>query len=307
MGKRSADRSGPQASQQKRTKQSQQARDRYKNPQNTFAVSPGMRGFFVTCVRGREKKSAMETIDLLEEYASKLYPGIEEDIENEGELDDEAAPGGDDIEDEIARELADMKSTSKPRLFRYLPMTIECLVYIKCHRKIDPQELVHFLFEDLSKTKQRKTRYTSRLIPAQVTTTSKLDAIVRGAAEVTRDLLAEDAVPTTFALVVNIRYCDDVKRDSIIPAVAAPLDVKHKVDLKNAEYTLVIEAFKSMCTIGLVKNYTALRRLNLQTLFDEPAVREAQPEAAVATRADKEGCGGENESESDAQANGDDS
>ncbi|KAJ1988824.1 hypothetical protein GGI26_005617 [Coemansia sp. RSA 1358] len=264
---------GASAAQQKRAKRFQQAKDRFKKPQNSFDISPGMKGFFVTSTRGREKKCAAETIDLLEEYAEKLYPNLEEEIANETTEDksttEQMSEGVDDIEDEIAREVAKLKSEKAPKLFRYLPTTIDCLVYIKCYKRIDPERLIQFMFDDLVKTKQRKTRFTGRLIPAKITTTSKLDAIVRGAKEVAHDLLAEDAEPTTFALVVNIRYCDDLKRDAVIPAVAAPLDVKHKVDLKNARYTLVIEVFKSMCTIGLVENYNALKRLNLQTLFDE--------------------------------------
>ncbi|KAJ2459224.1 hypothetical protein GGF42_001601 [Coemansia sp. RSA 2424] len=283
MSKRTAEKSGgPSASQQKRAKRFQAVRERFKNPQNVFDISPGMKGFFVTCTRGREKKCATEAIDLLEEYATRLYPGIEDDIENDGETSADPTSTGGDIEDEIAREIADMKSTSKPRLFRYYSTTIECVVFIKCHRMIDPEKLVHFIFEDLSKTKQRKTRYTSRLIPAKVTTSAKLDAIVKGATEVARNLLADDAEPTTFSLVVNIRYCDELKRDDIIPAVAAPLDAKHKVDLKNAKHTLVIEVFKSMCTIGLVENYNALRRFNLMTLFDEPENKTPKPARAPA-------------------------
>ncbi|KAJ2808963.1 hypothetical protein H4S07_003296 [Coemansia furcata] len=270
MGKRAADKSGSMSTHQKRAKRFQQVRERFKNPQKTFDISPGMRGFFVTCTRGREQKSASETIDLLEQYATQLYPGIEEDIENENETGTEPVPTGGDIEDEIAREIANIKSTSKPALFRYYFTTIECVVFIKCHRKIDPERLAHYVFEDLAKTKQRKTRYTCRLIPAKVTTSSKIDAIVKGATEVAHELLADGAEPTTFAVAINIRYCDDIKRDDVIPAVAAPLDVKHKVDLKNAKHTLVIEIFKSICTIGLVENYNTLRRYNLMTLFDEP-------------------------------------
>ncbi|KAJ2356193.1 hypothetical protein IWW50_001016 [Coemansia erecta] len=283
MGKRSTEGSGAKASQQKRAKRHQYMKDRIKYPQNSFDISPGMKGFFVTCVRGREKKSAGETIDLLEEYAAKLYPNLEEEIAAEKESAEdkpeaEAAEGG-GIEDEIARELAEMKASPKIKMFRYLPSTIDCILYIKCHRRIDPEELVQFMFADLNATKQRKTRFTGRLIPAKVTTTSKLDAIVKAAALVTKDLLADDAEPTTFALVVNIRYCDDLKRDDVIPAVAAPLDAKHTVDLKNARYTVVIEVFKSMATVGLVENYNALRRLNLQTLFDEPVAKKASEEA----------------------------
>ncbi|KAJ2156649.1 hypothetical protein GGF46_005049 [Coemansia sp. RSA 552] len=266
---------GPSATststQQKRARRYKPIRDRFKNPEKSFDISPGMKGFFATCTRGREKKSAAETIDLLEEYAARLYPGLEEQIAAEATDSAGAPPAEDsgDIEAEIARELAEMRSTSRPKLFRYLPTTIECLIFVKCHKRIDPEKLVRFIFDDLTVTRQRKTRFTGRLIPAKTTTTSKLDAIVRGAKEVACDLLADDAEPSTFALVVNIRYCDDLKRDSVIAAVAAPLDVKHKVDLKNARYTLVIEVFKSMATIGLVENYNALRRLNLQTLFEE--------------------------------------
>ncbi|KAJ2659468.1 hypothetical protein IW148_004201 [Coemansia sp. RSA 1199] len=276
MGKRATEGSGGKGSQQKRAKRHQYLKDRVKYPQNSFDISPGMKGFFVTCTRGREKKSASETIDLLEEFANKLYPNLEEEIAAEKDASDDApaAQAGGGIEDEIAREIAEMKASPKIKMFRYLPSTIDCILYIKCHRKIDPEALVQFMFAELSVTKQRKTRFTGRLIPAKVTTTSKLDAIVKGATQVAHELLAEDAEPTTFALVVNIRYCDDLKRDDVILAVAAPLDVKHKVDLKNARYTLVIEVFKSMATIGLVENYNALRRLNLQTLFDDPSAKK---------------------------------
>ncbi|KAJ1648083.1 hypothetical protein J3B02_002226 [Coemansia erecta] len=276
MVKRAVDKPGLTDAQQKRAKRYQSMVDRVRNPHSAFEISPGMKGFFVTCNRNREKKSATEVIDLLEEYAAKIYPGLAEEIENEDDEDadeNEAEAASGNIEDEIAREVAGIKSKSKPKLFRYLNATIDCLVFIKCHRMIDPEKMVQFIFDDLTKTMQRKTRFTSRLIPAKVTTTSKLDAIVKGSAEVAKNLLAEDAEPTTFALVVNIRYCDDLKRDEVIRAVAGPLDVKHKVDLTNAKYTLVIEAFKSMCTIGLVENYNARKRLNLQTLFDEPAVK----------------------------------
>ncbi|KAJ1810924.1 hypothetical protein LPJ56_005852 [Coemansia sp. RSA 2599] len=279
MVKRAADKPGLTSAQQKRAKRYQSMVDRVRNPHSAFEISPGMKGFFVTCNRNREKKSASEVIDLLEEYAAKLYPGLAEEIENEADEDaDEGAAEAQSgsIEDEIAREVAGMKSKTKPKLFRYLNATIDCLVFIKCHRKIDPEQMVQFIFDDLTKTMQRKTRFTSRLIPAKVTTTSKLDAIVKGSAEVAKDLLAEDAEPTTFSLAVNIRYCDDLKRDDVIRAVAGPLDVKHKVDLTNAKYTLVIEAFKSMCTIGLVENYNARKRLNLQTLFDEPTVKKSK-------------------------------
>ncbi|KAI7832997.1 hypothetical protein BX661DRAFT_178931 [Kickxella alabastrina] len=293
MGKRSSDKPGQSSSQQKRAKRFQPMTDRFKNSQSVFEISPGMKGIFATCNRHKEKKSAHETIDLLEEYASKLYPGIEDEIMNDGEEDEDAdadekpdAPKV-DIEDEIAREVAGMKSKWKPKLFRYYNTMIDCLIFIKCHRKIDPGKLVQFIFDDLTKTMQRKTRFTGRIVPAQVTTTSKLDAIVKGATEVASELLAEDAEPSTFALVVNIRYCDALKRDDVIPAVAAPLDAKHKVDLKNAKYTIVIEAFKSMCIIGLVEDFNARRRLNLQTLFDEPEAKktESKVEETVAETA----------------------
>ncbi|KAJ1723626.1 hypothetical protein LPJ53_002066 [Coemansia erecta] len=280
MGKRLNEKTASDA-QQKRVKRYKPMGDRIRNQQNAFEISPGMKGFFVTCTRHKEKKSAMETIDLLEEYAAKLYPGLEEEIENEGADDNEdggaqdgteatdAAAG--DIEDEIAREVAGMKSNTKQKLFRYLNTTIDCIVFIKCHRRIDPEQLVEYIFEDLTKTMQRKTRFTGRLIPAKAITTSKIDAIVKGAKDVAKDLLADDAEPSTFSLVVNIRYCDGLKRDDVIPAVAAPLDEKHKVDLKHSKYTVVIEAFKSICVLGLLTDYTARRRYNLQTLFDEPA------------------------------------
>ncbi|KAJ1932159.1 hypothetical protein EC988_009548 [Linderina pennispora] len=180
-----------------------------------------------------------------------------------------------------------MKSKSKPKLFRSLQTTIDCIAFVKCDKRIDPEDLTQFMFNDLVKTKQRHTRFTSRLIPAKVTCSAKIDAIVEAAKKVGAKLLAEDAEPTTFALAINVRYCDGLKRKDIIPAVAAPFDEKHTVDLENAKYTIVIEAFKSLCAVGLVEDYNKLKRLNLQTLFDEPADKPKATAAAKDTAAEE--------------------
>ncbi|ORX68700.1 hypothetical protein DL89DRAFT_268475 [Linderina pennispora] len=238
----------------KRAKRFQTMKDRFRKAENVFELSPMMKGFFITCNRGREKKCASEVIDLLE---------AESDSE-----DEEAG----DIESEIARELEDMKSKSKPKLFRSLQTTIDCIAFVKCDKRIDPEDLTQFIGTH---------GFTSRLIPAKVTCSAKIDAIV-GA-----KLLAEDAEPTTFALAINVRYCDGLKRKDIIPAVAAPFDEKHTVDLENAKYTIVIEAFKSLCAVGLVEDYNKLKRLNLQTLFDEPADKPKATAAAKDTAAEE--------------------
>ncbi|KAJ1938310.1 hypothetical protein EC988_007631, partial [Linderina pennispora] len=112
MAKRAAsDKSAPQSNAVKRAKRFQTMKDRFRKAENVFELSPMMKGFFITCNRGREKKCASEVIDLLEQYTEKLYPGLEAAEESDSE-DEEAG----DIESEIARELEDMKSKSKPKL-----------------------------------------------------------------------------------------------------------------------------------------------------------------------------------------------
>ncbi|KAJ1673922.1 hypothetical protein EV182_004310 [Spiromyces aspiralis] len=115
---------------------------------------------------------------------------------------------------------------------------------------------------------------TSRLIPIQNTCFVNLEDIVVMAKKLVQPLLEDTFPATTFALAVKVRNCDKLSRDAIIPPIAALLGGKHKVDLKDAEYTIVVEVFK----VRVVKDYNKLKRYNLQALTQMNIDKQEQPQ-----------------------------
>ncbi|KAJ1919424.1 hypothetical protein H4219_002016 [Mycoemilia scoparia] len=243
--------------------------DRMKRGENAFLMAPNMQGFFVTCNRGREGKAVREICDLLDEYSERLWPLEENDNKDQDNAENDKKEQREplSIEEQIAQEIADIKSTKKkPKRFISVPVSIDCLAFIQSKPPVIPPELAQNILEDLVETGQSRTRFCSRLIPVQNTCYANLDEIVSVASKIVRPILEEEVEPSTFSLVVKVRNCEKLTRDKIIPPVAALMNDKHKVDLENAEYAVVIEVFKNICAIGLVRNYYKLKRFNLQAI-----------------------------------------
>lgn len=110
-------------------------------------MQAGDTGIFVTCHRGKEGKCTGEVMDLLQDYAERIYSSsasasssrnaaVKEDGEDDGDGDgdgkDDDGNGGeevvvdDDIEKEILAEVREIRKPKVARLFTPVQLNVQC-------------------------------------------------------------------------------------------------------------------------------------------------------------------------------------
>ncbi|KAF9134642.1 THUMP domain-containing protein 1 [Mortierella sp. 14UC] len=228
-----------------------------------FPIDPKMKGVMVTCARGRETQAGKEACDLLSEYAQKLYGD---------EFNDELADQDEDesIEDAIAREVAQAKKTKGGKKFLPLSTGTDCVIFIRA-MGIEPARLCHYVLSDLQKSGSKRTRYCMRFIPVDETSYANMDDIETMSERVFKPYFhAEDQKPTTFKIIPKIRHNDKVERDALLKKLAgmAGQGQSHTVSMDNPEYIILAEVIKSICFMGVVRDYEKLKKYNIQSIFE---------------------------------------
>ncbi|KAI8997539.1 hypothetical protein BDB01DRAFT_714404 [Pilobolus umbonatus] len=208
----------------------------------SFMIQPDMAGVMVMCARGREKKAVKEAIDILSQYADKLFPESKEE-EKEGEEE------GDDLEASIAKELESLKKHDKKRKrFAHIPTGIDCVMFLRTIPPVEPVKLVHDMLTDLDVKQLKTTRYISRFLPVEKICHSHLPDMEKAAQSLfsTSPFFNEkdengNTISKKFALVCRVRNCNKLVRLDVINAIAGVVDKVHQVDLTNPEITVLIE------------------------------------------------------------------
>lgn len=119
------------------------------NSNSNSTVQAGDTGIFVTCHRGKEGKCTGEVMDLLQDYAERIYSSSAsasssrsaavkedgEDGEDDGDGDGDAKKDGnggeevvddDDIEKEILAEVREIRKPKVARLFTPVQLNVQC-------------------------------------------------------------------------------------------------------------------------------------------------------------------------------------
>ncbi|KAK3833366.1 MAG: hypothetical protein JOS17DRAFT_740295 [Linnemannia elongata] len=238
-----------------------------------FPIDPKMKGVMVTCARGRETQAGKEACDLLSEYAQKLYGDS---------FNDELADQDEDesIEDAIAREVAQAKKTKGGKKFLPLSTGTDCVIFIRA-MEIEPSKLCHFVLSDLQKSGSKRTRYCMRFIPVDETSYANMEDIETMSERVFKPYFhAEDQKPTTFKIIPKIRHNDKVERDVLLKKLAgmAGQGQNHTVSMDDPEYIILAEVIKSICFMGVVRDYEKLKKYNIQSIFEAAQKSEGNEE-----------------------------
>lgn len=145
----------------------------------------------------------------------------------------------------------------------------------------NPNELGVRIIRDIAETQKRKTRMLLRFMPVDVVCRSNVEAIKNAAGQLF-DKIFLHSEPTTFAIVVNKRYNNDVDRMEIIRELAEMVAFKnslHKVDLKNAKLTVVVEVVRGLCCLSILPDFIQLKKYNVNELTnvkDETESKESK-------------------------------
>lgn len=229
-----------------------------------------MRGFLCTC-NAKERDCVREAYNILGRHGDKLC-GEEEIVSKFSSPNDEEGCNKEEkeIEDELKTEVESLKTNEKSfeeRRFQVVDTGANNCVFIKTTVP-DPVELVNDIMNDIEMTRQRRSRYLMRMMPIEVTCKAYLDDIKKECEKLFEKHFKCD--PTTYAIVYNKRYNNNVLRGEIIESLARLIqdrNILHKADLKQAKKTVIVEVIKNICCISVVPDYFRFRKYNLLELY----------------------------------------
>ncbi|XP_054733266.1 THUMP domain-containing protein 1 homolog [Anastrepha obliqua] len=245
-------------------------------------LEAGQRGFLATC-NFREKDCIREAFNVLNHYADELY-GSDENEATKPVVDKEVE--SDDILDDLQKEidalkakLQSRKGPSKQRFFAVDTGATNC-VFIRT-TLLNPVELGTAIVKDVAITREQKSRFLLRLVPVEVVCHANLKDITDAGSLLFDKYFLKKG--TTFAIVFNKRYNNAVHRDDVIHELAALVQLKNmdnRVDLKNAEKTIVVEVIKGLCCLSVVDGYLKYKKYNLIELANAKETNETDTKAA---------------------------
>ncbi|TPX67059.1 hypothetical protein SpCBS45565_g04023 [Spizellomyces sp. 'palustris'] len=249
---------------------------------NSMQVEPGMQGIMAFCTMNKEKQAVAELRNILDEFAEQLY-GREQNSEESTINDSVADEEGQDVADMLDRELKQLQSKreGKEEQFHWRKTNIDCMVFLQTHHPIDPSDFVYRILTDLQTKKIKRTRYTMRMHPVQETCRAYMDDIKQLAQRLLSPYFhQEEQSPVRWACEPRIRWNDKIKRGDLIIEIANVVGQNHVVNLKQPELTVVIDIFKNICAMAVVRDYPGLKKYNLEKIF------EAEQEAVEAQQGD---------------------
>ena len=183
--------------------------------------------------------------------------------------------------------------------------------------KWDPIETVNSILQDIreDKTETPRSRFVSRMVPMQATCFASMEEIEANATELIKTFLLpagidhaknvnskNDELPS-FKIEFKRRNCTQVRREQIVEALANivkkltagywskyakdgnTIEAKKSadrqlfsVDLKNPDYTIIIEVVRTLCGMSVVKNSNSYQNFNLMTAQESSAKSQSVEE-----------------------------
>ncbi|KAF8271207.1 hypothetical protein EI94DRAFT_1679705 [Lactarius quietus] len=240
-------------------------------------------GIWVSCVKGKEKQTVGELYDLFESLASELWPETAtgpDGASDEDGADDDAET--EDLEKQISKELASIKRPRKEQIFANCQTNTPCVIFISCKAPVDPVTLVLKYVEDVETTGVTRTRlaplhcplptsffhrYTHRLTPVTNTCVANVSEIKSLAQRVLKPFLAQHSGSDfRYKIEIKVRNHNSIPRQTVIDTIVSCVPTEWTVNLNDAEVFILVEVFKSICGIGVVKDYYARQKFNVMEI-----------------------------------------
>ncbi|KAI0710142.1 hypothetical protein C8Q76DRAFT_741272 [Earliella scabrosa] len=242
-------------------------------------------GVWVTCVKGKEKQTVGELYDLFESLANQLWPTESEGKEEADHSDEEEGGRADDLEKQIAKEVASMKRPRRETRFANCQTNTPCVVFISCKPPVDPVLLVTTHVQNIVNTGVTQTRYTQRLTPVSASCVANIPEIQSQLTRIIKETLsAEPERKFSYKIELRMRNHNTLKRDKLIPELAKCVPEGHTVSLDNPELFILVEIFKSVCGISVVKDYYKLQKFNVMEIANARNLREEHADGRVSDK-----------------------
>ncbi|KAJ7765767.1 hypothetical protein B0H16DRAFT_402001 [Mycena metata] len=248
-------------------------------PRSTIEDASGLR-MHTLGTKGKEKQAVGELYELFKGLGSELWPETEEGKVADDDSDDEPEEGL-SIEAQIASEVSAMKKPKKEQRFTNCQTNTPCrewpsiqkrqktwvlpfpVVFISCKPPVDPVKLVMNYLYNVEKTGLTQTRYSLRFTPVSAACVTNLQEIQILCRTVLEPFFGEGVEGVIkYKIELKIRNHTTLARMTLIEAIAACVPERHKVDLDDPELVIIVEVFKSICGVSVVRDYYKLQKFN---------------------------------------------
>ncbi|XP_044753109.1 THUMP domain-containing protein 1 homolog [Coccinella septempunctata] len=218
------------------------------------------KGFLCSC-NNREKDCIRESYQILNKAVDELY-GSDSPEQKTEEID---------ISDEISKEIDALKSDKLNQKFKFnvCDSGAKNLIFIRTTLD-DPAKISQHIVENIFQTKQQQTRFLLRLVPIEVTCKAYLKDIEKAFEPLAEKYFQNEG--RTFSIVYNHRNNNSLSRDEVIKTIAekvSSLNKDNKVNLKEADVSIVIEIIRGFAFVGVVPNFLKYKKYNLLALSDK--------------------------------------
>uniref|UniRef100_UPI00358E0AA6 THUMP domain-containing protein 1 n=1 Tax=Myxine glutinosa TaxID=7769 RepID=UPI00358E0AA6 len=270
-------------------------------------LAVGMEGFLVTC-NYMEQKCAVEAFDVLTDYAENIFgqevePAALAQSPRAGEkLDDMEMAVKEEVEKLKGKEPEEGKanegSAPSPR-FKIMESGSNNVIFIRT-QSIDPTLLAWEVLNDVAEKRRARGRNILRLIPVGASCKAYATDLARLAERFLEPYFGAPR-QSTFQVVFKARNNQILKRDNVIQILAdivTKMNPNNKVNLSTPDLTIIVEVIKNVCCLSVVRDYSRLRKYNLQEVAREGAAQIPVVNSEAA------GGGGEREKEKNVPVSG---
>ncbi|XP_034482360.1 THUMP domain-containing protein 1 homolog [Drosophila innubila] len=259
-------------------------------------LQAGQRGFLATC-NMNEKACVRECYNLLNHYADELYgpEGQEPAKKQDPEVNtkEECSDSDSDLDAAVAK-CKESFSQRKVRFQNVETGTTNCL-FIRTQLE-DPVGLGKHIVNDITVTGKAMSRFVLRLVPIETVCRANMPDITNAAGALFDKYFLKEA--TTYGIIFNHRYNQQIKRDHIIKELAELVNSKNignKVDLQHAKKSIIVEVLRGWCLLSVIDNYLDCKKYNLSELANPGGQKTngndedvAKPDESAEQKADEE-------------------
>ncbi|KAG2067483.1 hypothetical protein BDR04DRAFT_1105010 [Suillus decipiens] len=230
-------------------------------------------GIWATCVKGKEKGTVGELYDLFESLAADIWPieGHDPSADDRDNVSD-ADENEDDLETQIAKEVAALKRPKVEKRFANCVTNTQCVIFISCKPPVDPVKLVMQHVDNVQKTGITRTKYTHRLTPVSGTCVANLPELHSLCRRTVTAYCAQENTDSgsprarKYKVELRVRNHNTLTRMEIIQEVAKCMPPNYTVDLDNPDVFVLVEVFKSTFGMSIVENYYRFQKFNVMEL-----------------------------------------
>ncbi|KTW27279.1 hypothetical protein T552_02262 [Pneumocystis carinii B80] len=236
---------------------------------------PNWSGVFITCVRKHEKQAEREVLNLFYQYLEEQAPELF--ISSSSIKSDDACVSSEELlnitsgslEDQISQELAILKK--KERWLQPINIKTSCVIFIRTRWPLDPVQIVRYVCEKICSSGVKGIRWSKRMTPVTLTASATLLDLQNLAEKVLQPYFHENKLEPlreSFAIRPNLRNHTKLTREQIIRTIVPLVGAPHKVDLKNYDVLIMVEIFKNICGISIVRDFEKLKKLNIMSIME---------------------------------------